>query len=372
MSNESQASNEFEEIDLIEVVGRLWCKRIFIVKVTAIFVAIGLLVGIFSAEEFTSECVMVPQTSGVSFSSSGMGSLAQLAGISLGGMSSEEALSTAVYANVLRNINFQKELIHTPFYFEEYKREITLHDYYTSEEFEKFSIKKYTIGLPGLIMKSIKGEAPEIELPQSVGSELLYYTNDEMKCVEKLEDLIMLEVEDVDGYVTISATMPEAILSTQVVRRVQSLLQQYITEFKVEKATASYNYVKARYDEAKVEFEAKQREYAKFKDSNKLLTSAMSQIGEISLYSEYNIATSKYQELASQLVQSELKVKEDTPTFTVIEPAKVPNRRSAPKRVLILVLSGFLGGIMACGLVLMLDFLKSAENVNIKRLERWS
>ncbi|MFR9565325.1 MAG: Wzz/FepE/Etk N-terminal domain-containing protein [Rikenellaceae bacterium] len=372
ISENSQTNSDFEEIDLVEVVVRLWSKRIFIVKVTGVFAVLGLLVGIFSAEEYTSEVVMVPQTSGVSFSSSNMGALAQLAGVSLGGMSSEETISPTVYNNVLRNINFQKELIYTPFYFEEYDREITLLDYYTSDEYEKFSLKKYTIGLPGLIMKAIKGEQPDREMPAVVGNTLQFYTEDEMKCVEKLEDLITLEVETTDGYVTLSATMPEAILSTQVVNRVQSLLQRYITDFKVEKATSSYDYIKERYEEAKVEFDAKQRAYAAFKDQNKLLSSARAQITESLLYSEYGIACSTYEELATQLVKAEMSVKEDTPTFTIIEPSKVPNRRSAPKRTLILVVFGFLGGVVGCGLVLLFDYLKSIDGLEIKRLESWT
>ncbi len=372
MNNDKQKSQEFEEIDFIEIAIRLWQKRKFVIKVTGTFIAMGLLIALFSPEEYTSECVMVPQTSsGLVSSSSGVGSLAKLAGISLGDVDSEETISPMVYSNVLKNINFQKELIYTPLYFEEYDREITLIDYFTSEEYQKFSLKKYTIGLPGLIMKSMRGEETERTLPHNLGESLQFYTNKEMECVEKLEQSILLEFEDADGYVTLRATMPEAILSTQLVMRVQSLLQKYITEFKIEKALISYNFVKERYEEAKIDFEAKQKEYAKFKDSNKLLTSAMSQIKEMELYTEYTIASSTFDELALQLVKSELKVKEDTPTFTIIEPAKVPNRRSAPRRSLILVIFTLFGGIVACGMVLFIDHLKSLDVVNIKYLNNW-
>ena len=49
------------EIDLLELARKLWDNRRFIVKVTAIFAAIGLFVAIFSAKEYTSSVTMVPQ-----------------------------------------------------------------------------------------------------------------------------------------------------------------------------------------------------------------------------------------------------------------------------------------------------------------------
>lgn len=43
------------EIDLIEVVKKLWTKRKFIIKVTVIWACLGVLVALFSAKEFHAE-----------------------------------------------------------------------------------------------------------------------------------------------------------------------------------------------------------------------------------------------------------------------------------------------------------------------------
>lgn len=50
--------------------------------------------------------------------------------------------------------------------------------------------------------------------------------------------------------------------------------------------------------------------------------------------------------------QAQIKVKEDTPVFSIIKPITVPLEKSKPKRSLILVIWIFLGGILGIGLVL--------------------
>ncbi len=365
MDNNRANSKDFEEIDLIAIIVRLWSKRPFIARVTAAFMVLGLLVGIFTSTKFTANCVMVPQTSDISMSGN-LSSLAQLAGVSLNS-GGNEVISPLVYENILKNVNLQKELISTPFYFEEYSRDITLLDYYTADEYKKFS----PMDIPKMIMNAIRGEDEENPyLAENRDPQLQYYTKDEVNCIKAMDETIALSVED-DGYVTISAIMPEAILAAQVVNRVQMLLQKYITEFKIDKAKSEYEFINKLYETAKVDFEDIQLKYAKFKDANKILSSASSQIRETTLKSEYDIANSTLIELTSQLIQAEIKLKEDTPTFIIIEPTKVPMERSTPKRALILVIFTILGGIVACGLVIFFDFLKGTKEFDIKHLEKW-
>lgn len=356
-------------IDLIEIGLRIWSKRIFIIKVTAIFIVIGVLVAFLSPVKFRSESVFVLQSSQGS-SSGGMGSLAQLAGISLGDMSGgSEMLSPLVYSNVLKNINFQKELINTPFSFSEYGEPTTLFEDYLYIKENRSPLLKYTVGLPGTILKAIKGDKPDVV--SSADSPIQYYSKDEYEFLKEFSNYISLNVNDKDGYITISSTMPEPLLAAEVTLRVQDMLQRYITEFKIGKAKQSYDFILERYEEAKIDFEEKQLAYALFSDANKILTSANARITDEKLRTAYDMASATYRELATQLIQAEIKLKEDAPIFTVIEPVKIPNLRSEPKRVMILIAFTFIGVVIASCLVLLFDNLK-AKGLDIKFLNRWS
>ena len=375
LSNGEMNNNfdEQQEIDLIELAVRLWSKRKFIIKITAVFIVLGLFVAIFSPKEYSASCTIVPQVSKKAMSG-GLSSLASMAGISLGDMSSGETLSPRVYNKVMDNTNLLKELVATPIKFAEQDTLVTLLDYYTNPKYRKFSligtIKKYTIGLPGLLLGAISGKDTKT-VGSNIGedSNLVTLTKRELYCIKMLKACTGINIDDKKGYISLSANMPEPLAAAQVVERLVNLLQKYVTEFKIEKAAADNEFITKSYNEAKKTFLEKQEQYAKFKDANRSISTAVAATRDEHLRNEYNLAYSLYSELAKQKVQSEIKVKEDTPIFTIIEPVTVPLEKSKPRRSMILIAFAFLGCVVSCGSVLGLDFLK--KNFEIKYLDKW-
>lgn len=363
-NNTVQQQNQFqeEEIDIMALVKRLWEKKAFIIKVTCVFAVLGVIVAITTPKEYTASCVVVPETKGGAFSGSSLGGLAAMAGINLGAASGGEMLSPLMYDKLIKNIDLRKELMQTPINWEEYEQPVTILDYYTNPEYAKTSvvgtIKKYTIGLPGVILKAIRGEQEkkEVALPAS-GPQLSAYTHDELRCIKAFAPQFSIMADKKNGDVTISARMPEALAAAQVAEAVKNLLQKYVIELKLQKAEINYDYIKQRYDEAKVVFEQKQEEYAKFQDANKVLSTALSKAKEEQMRSEFNVARDLFNQLTTQLVQAEMKIKEDIPILTVVEPVQVPLERSKPQRVKILFIWCFLGGVFGCGLILGSDWL---------------
>lgn len=349
-----------QEIDLIALVKRLWAKRIFVIYVTAGFMVLGLLVALFSKKEYTASTIFVPQTSQQRGGSS-ISSLASLAGINLGQMGGD-MLSPTVYPQLLSNVDLIKELMYTPVKFEEWPEKITLYDYYTDPEYNKMTffgaVKKYTIGLPGVIIGAIKGK--DEENVDAAGLDgLAVYTEREYQCKKVLSDLISVSINDKDGYIELSVRMPEAVAAAEVATTVFNLLEKYVTEYKIEKAKATLDFVNDRFNEAKEDFEQKQLSYAKFRDANRGQLTATAQITEDRLRKEYDMANTIYTELARQKTQVELQVKEDTPVLSVVQPIVVPFERSKPRRAIILIAFTFLGGCLGCASVFGLDFIKN-------------
>ena len=363
-NNIQNNQNQFqeEEIDIMALVKRLWEKKSFIIKVTCVFAVLGVIVAITTPKEYTASCVVVPETKGGAFSSSSLGGLAAMAGINLGASSSGEMLSPVMYDKLMRNINLRKELMQTPINWEEFDEPVTILDYYTNPDYAKTSvigiIKKYTIGIPFVILNLIRGnqEKEDSVIPTKV-AKLSAYTQEELSCIKAFANQFSVTADKKNGDVTISARMPEALAAAQVVDAVQNLLQKYVIEMKLQKAEINYEYIKQRYDEAKVVFEQKQEEYAKFQDANKVLSTALSKAKEEQMRSEFNVARDLFNQLTTQLVQAEMKIKEDIPILTVVEPVQVPLVRSKPQRTKILIIWCFLGGVLGCGLILGSDWL---------------
>ena len=72
-----------------------------------------------------------------------------------------------------------------------------------------------------------------------------------------------------------------------------------------------------------------------------------------------------YSQLAKQLEQAKIQVKQDIPVFTIIEPISVPTTRSKPDCTKSLLIWLFLGGVIRVGVVFGKEFI-----VPIKKLSR--
>lgn len=351
-----------DEIDLIEIAAKLWANRRFIIKTTLIFMAIGLFIAIFTPNEYTASTTMVPQTGNKQVGGS-LGGLAAMAGINLGSMNSGEVLSPSVYPKILNNVNFQKELIYSKYNFEKADEPISYYEYATNKKYSSFNlidvIKKYTIGLPGVIIEAIKGEPKE--MLDSLSKDIISIEKlsiIESKVIKNVYDNLTFNMNNKEGYISLSYTSREPRVSAEVVLEAQKLLQKYITEFKIEKVRSNLEFVEKSYDEARVNFENKQSELARFRDANKSLSSAMARTQEEKLTSEYNLLLGIYTEIAKQKEQAKIAVTETTPILTVIEPVTIPTEKSGPKRAIMLVGIIFLGLIGGIGWILGWPYIK--------------
>jgi hypothetical protein len=154
--------NNSDEIDITEILKRFWIKRGFILKLTAIFLLIGLFIALFSPVQYTSTCTVVPQTGNRS-GSSNLSSVAAIMGVNLGtAMMTEGTLSPNIYPEIIKSVPFTREIMKTEVIVKKSNGQpITLYDYYADKQYREFNllgaIKKYTIGLPGVIISAIRG-----------------------------------------------------------------------------------------------------------------------------------------------------------------------------------------------------------------------
>lgn len=373
LQNQNNMPVEEQEIDLVELIQKMWINRWLIIKVTGVFVVLGVLVALFSAKVYTASCDIVPDTG--KSGNSKMSSLAALAGVNLGEGADVTALSPLVYQNIMNGTSFRKELMQTKIDFEEVDKPVSFFDYYTSEEYNKPGvfdyIKKYTIGLPFVILNAIRGEQPEPDysaIGNSEGPTMETLSKDEYNALKILEQCVSLTLDNKNGYVTITTNMPEAVASAQLAQATVVLLQKYITEFKIAKVQSNLDFIQGRYDEAKKNFEDIQIRRAAFRDANTNTNKYSARVEAEKLDAEYTLAMNLYSELATQLEQAKIEVKKDTPILTVVRPVTIPYKKSKPQRLQILVVFTFLGVVAGAGLVFGLPMLANITgNDRIKR-----
>ncbi|SEA15393.1 Chain length determinant protein [Porphyromonadaceae bacterium KH3R12] len=351
-----------DEIDLTEILRKLWVKRKFILKTTGIFLLIGLFVALFSPVKYTAHCTVVPQ-SGKDGSGGNLGGLAAMMGVNIGtGASGGETLSPNVYPQIVKSVPFTRAIMQTPIKVEKSEgKEITLYDFYTNKEYQPFnligSVKKYTIGLPFLLINAIRGSDMQEEAHPSDSLSLPTLNKDEERVYQAIQGSMQLNLNPKEGYITIDYTFPEAEAAARITDKVRKTLEQYVMAFKSEKMEDNLAFVQQSFDEAQEDFQQKQDRLAIFQDANRGLTTASARATEQRLRSEYDIAFTVYNELAKQLEQAKLAVKESKPVLTVIEPVVVPVQKSAPRRSIIIAGFLFLGLAAAIGWIFTKPFI---------------
>lgn len=337
---------EEEEIDILELFQTIWKRKRIIFRSVAVFGVIGLFVAVFSPKEFTAKTIVVPQTQ-QSSKGGNLGGLAAMAGINIEGNSSND-ISPMLYPKIVSSIPFLKELLKVSLKFNDLDSEVTYEEYYEVHKKVNLleAIKRYTIGLPGVILKMFKRDGKDEALLVKKTDSIYRLTRKEKDLFNQIQSQLKVESNDKEGFVTIYFSMPEAEASAKMLQKAQELLQSFITEFKINKAKEELIFIEERYSDAKKEFDKKQYTLANFRDRNRNLSTSRSQARLQRLQSDYNLAFGVYSELAKKLEGQRIEVKKNTPVFTVIEPVSVPVQKSKPKRVMILIVWLFLGGVL--------------------------
>lgn len=353
MNNSPQFEDE-EGIDIMALVKQLWDGRKTVIITTCIFIALGFVAALTMKRTYSVSTVMVPQVGGSK--SSSLSSLASLAGIDLSSGSSGAELSPLIYPQIVNSVPFRKELMYTPIHYAKVDTAVSMFTY--NIEIAKptviENVKKYTIGLPGVIMKAIRKEKPDIVLPAGGADDTpkpLVLSKDEVKVLKAVSESVSLSVDKKEGYITLNVVGSEPIQTAELAMKAQQLLQEEITRFRIEKSQSELEYIQARYDEMKAEAESYQEQLARITDKTQNVTTTKDRIEHDRIQSKYNTANSIYSELSKQLEQAKLQVKRDTPVLTVIQPVTVPDRPSN-SRAKTLIVWTFFGGILGCGIVL--------------------
>ncbi|WP_303925465.1 Wzz/FepE/Etk N-terminal domain-containing protein [Draconibacterium sediminis] len=359
----NQAPLQDDEIDLIALAKTLWDNRKFIIITVGIFMVLGVAVALLTPKEYTATTTMVPQVSKGSTKMGGLSSLAAMAGFNLNDMTGNSGeLSPMVYPQIVKSVPFQLELMNTTFHFPGQNEPLTFYTYFNGVKKPGALelVRKYTIGLPGVIIKAIKGDENPVTSDQST-NDYIALTKDQDEIRKILNETVNLEVNDKDGYLTLSATTIDPKLAAQLTTKAQALLQNTITEFKIEKAKVQLEFIQERYNEKKNEFENAQTTLAEFRDRNKNVTSALARTTEEKLQNEYQLAFEVYSQLAQQLEQARIQVKEDTPVFSVLKPVTVPLEDNTSGATTLIIFT-FLGGVVAVGWIFLKEFLRTVKD----------
>ena len=367
-NNVAPQQTEEEGIDIMALLRNLWNGRKTVLICLGIFVALGLVAALTMKRTYTVKTVMVPQIN--SRQNSSLGSLAALAGIDLGMQTTASDLSPLVYPEIVNSVPYCLELMHTPLHYKKVDHPISMFDYILGG-YDKPSvfayIKRYTIGLPGLIISQFASKPQEIVLPKDGSGSAdtterpIVVTVNEQKMLEVFGRIVALEVNKKEGYLTLIVNGTEPIQTAELALKAQQLLQNEVTRHRIEKSEKELMYIEARYQEVKKENDMYQEQLAVIKDRTKNVTNSRDEIERDRIQAKYNVSNAIFNEMAKQLEQAKMQVKRDTPAYAIIQPVTIPMKPSN-SRAKTLIIWTFFGFIVGCGIVLGKGYWKNLKN----------
>src|SRR5699024_4426896 len=135
---------------------------------------------------------------------------------------------------------------------------------------------------------------------------------------------------------------PKAKLAPQVVQLVLKTLHEQATDYKTSKGKKYVDYLQKKQKQQKKELEKARQRLITFKKTNSQPLNE-----RMKLQSHYEANLDQYNALTTQLGRIKLTIREQMPTFQILDDITTPGTKVQPKRKLIVFLSLILGTFLA-------------------------
>lgn len=319
-------------------------------KVLPITFVLACIIVLSLPNKYTCEVLLAPELS-TRRSTASISALAQQVGLKMGSgtLGNTEALYPTLYPDLINSSDFKVSLFNVPVHKKDSVRMMTYYDYLKNEQKSPWWNQAISPVIK-FFSSLFEEDAEEESSSTSSGGEKpinpFQLTKAQTNIVKSLEKSIVCEVDEKTLEISITVTDQDPLICATMADSVQARLQDFITEYRTKKAKVDLEFNQNLYAEAKERYNKARLEYAAYADANQDMVWATDRIKLMDLENEMQLQYESYRTITQQLRAAEAKVQEDTPSFTTLQSATVPVKKSGPKRtkiVLVIVFLAFLG-----------------------------
>ena len=325
------------QIELLMLITQLWSRKWSIILIAFISGVVGFLLSLDIPKRYRTVVTLAPESS-VSELSSAASSITSILGGGIG-TPGGDAIYPELYPDIINTIPFSVEMLNIPV--------STLDGSYTGDLYH-YMTKHQRMPLWSRAKSKLKALFQKKEHGFSDNLDPYCLSKRQMNVINKFHKLVTCDVDVKTSVITLTSVMQDKLVACTVADSLCIKLQEYVTAYKTNKANNDLKTVRSLYEEARRDYMSAQQEYAFFLDRNVNLVRESVKAEAVRLENEQNITFGVYQEMSSQLAVARAKLQEQTPAFTILEPARLAEWHFAPKKSVISVVFAFLGGFVAC------------------------
>ena len=163
-------------------------------------------------------------------------------------------------------------------------------------------------------------------------SYILSKADDEM--AKAIRAKIGLSIDKKTGVITVSVEDQDPYVCKTIADSVSVHLQQFITDYRTNKARVDLEYYTKLMESSKAEYEDLRRKYNAFVDANNNVVLQSYRSRQADMENELNLKFQTYSTITTMYQQALGKVQERTPAFTVLKGAEMPLKPAKPKRMI--------------------------------------
>ena len=310
-------------------------------KVMSITLVLGVIYALSLPKTYRCTVMLAPELSSTSRSGS-LASIASSFGIKLGSgsMGNSEALFPTLYPDLMNSVAFRTSL----FPITVQREDDSTHTVMTYYDYLKDGQKRpwWSMGIKA-VFDGIKSLFPQKEKEEPTEVDPFRLTKKQDAIAKIINKRVVCDVDKKTLVITIDVVDQDPLIAATMADSVQVRLQKFITDYRTHKARVDLEYNQKIYEEAKEQYEKARLKSAAFSDANQKLFLESVRSERTKLENEMQLQYRNYSQIATQLQLAEAKVQEETPAFTLLQPASVPLEKSGPNRKKILFVFLFLG-----------------------------
>lgn len=345
---------EAESIDWAKYIGLflLYWKKIIIIS--CIFGAVGIVFALCQKRKYSVEITLAPEIQSPSKTGSSLSGLASMFGLNMSNMSSvaSDALNITIFPEIVSSTPFLTQLFDVelspmPTELPDEPAEVRkllngplptvkLYDHLTGRDKEK--------GWFSQLLENIFGNEEDPDYMQ-VNVSLL--NKEQFKVVKYMrERLISANVDKKTAMTSISVSLDDPLMCSQLADTVCARLQNYVFKYRTEKEQQNFDYYQALCDSAYKKMSEAQSAYAAAVDNNHSVILQTVAVRRERLQQEASMASQVYQQMVQQREMSRAHLQELKPVFAVVEPGTFPQKPANSRRKTV-IMFGFLGFFLA-------------------------
>lgn len=358
---EEEKKNTTPTIDIGLLVKKLFeRRRLFFFKVWPITFVLACFYIVCIPRYYTSEAKLAPEMGG-SGGGGMLGSIASSFGFNLGDMESTDAINPMLYPDLMEDNGFVTNMF--PIRVRTADGEIDT-DYYTYlTKYQKApwwaSVKKAVVKAIGSLLPSSDEEDGSAAKGSGVKRSPYWLSKREHGTAEIIRSSILISMNEKTGTIGIQAQAQDPLVAKILADSVQAHLQQFITDYRTNKARIDVEHYEQLANEARRDYDSICRVYTHYNETNMNIVLARYQTVRDNMEKDMQMKYTTYTSMMAQLETAKAKLQERTPAFTQLKGASVPLRPAGPKRMLFVLFMMILATAVTAVVILRKDLTKT-------------